>query len=290
MIKFLKVLCFSLFLTACNLPSAATPTMDRIATEVSIFLTATPLSQITETPELIIVTESNPTIVLTPSATYTDISPSATKTVENSPTATMTPLPTNPAIPMGNPAWVETFTKGTSFGISGEGYDDGNTKIIISDESLTMTSYNVNSWRGWRLASHKPANYYLKADFSVENCAGSDQYGIITQSPDYDSGYGYYFGLTCDGRYSIQKWNENGLTNLDGWNAAGSIRPGSNQANQIGILKYDQRYSFYINESLVSEVNDDYFKDAGYFGPFIAGLTTANFTIHLNDISYWNLP
>lgn len=288
--KLIGLLCFSILITACNLPIAATPTVDIIATEVSNLLTSTPFVQITDTPAVIVITESNPTLTPIPSATLLAATSTSTPTTENSPTNTLTPLPTNPAIPSGDPTWLDTFSKGTSFGISGDGYDDGNTKIIIRDDSLTLVSYNVNSWRGWRLASHKPANYYLKADFSVENCAGSDQYGIITQAPDYESGYGYYFGLTCDGRYSIQKWNENGLTNLDGWNAASAINSGSNQANQIGILKADQHYSFYINDLMVSEVTDDYFKDAGYFGPFIAGLTTANFTIHLNDIAYWKLP
>ncbi len=288
------LLIIAILLTSCNLPLSSTPTADIVATEVVNILTSTSQLEVSATAAVstpdVIVTQVTTFPTLEPSLpTETIVSPSPTE-VEPTLTGTATIVPTSALVPGGEPTWRETFENGTSFGINNEGYDDGNTRIFIEEDALKLVSINVNSWRGWRLASHKPQNYYLQAEFEVENCAGSDQYGLISQAPDYDSGFGYYFGLTCDGRYSVQKWNENGLANLEGWNESTAINSGANQQNQIGVLKSANIYQYFINETKVAEAQDDYFAVPGYFGPFIAGLSTPNFSVKLQEIAYWKSP
>jgi len=278
-------------LSACNLPLTNSNTPDLIATEVSNMLTNTPLqiesSESTRTPSPNKPVDTQPTIN---DSVVFSITPSITNTFTPSPTFTITASPTSANIPTGEPTWKDEFFSGTSFGINAEGYDDGNTIIFSQDDSLTLISVNKTGWRGWRLASHKPKNYYLKAIFITETCSGSDQYGIITQSPDYENGYGYYFGLTCDGRFSIQKWEENGLSNLEGWTESSQIKTGNTQTNSISILKSGENYKFFVNDFFVANVNDNHFSNPGFFGPFIAGLETPNFTVRLKEIAYWNLP
>lgn len=270
-----------LLLSACNLPINNNPTPDLLATEVSNLLTASPfassVTQITETDQLV--------EQLTPFSSATE-EPQPT----NTETATITPSPTPANVPTGSPTWFETFDNGTSFGISGSGYDDGNTKIYIESGSLILDSINGIGWRGWRLTNQKPVNYYIRAVFTTGDCSGSDQYGLLVQSPDYDSGFGIYFGLTCDGRFSIQKWDDSGLTNLDGWNTSSSIQSGSNQTNTIAILKSGSQYKYYVNDSVQSEVTSDSFTSPGFLGPFIAGLETPNFIVKIDEISYWKMP
>jgi len=286
MIKQVFLLGLAFLLSACNLPTTNSNSPDLVATQVSQILTLTSIVPPTDNVEtntdlpLIETPLPSPELINTPTFTET-IAPT------NTPENTITPIPTESLIPSGDPTWKDVFVNGTSFGISREGYDDGNTKIDIQDESLTLVSINASGWRGWRLASHKPTNYFLKAQFKIETCSGSDQYGIITQSPDYENGYGYYFGLTCDGRYSIQKWNENGLSNLDGWSTSSEILTGDIKVNTVSILKNGENYKFFVNNVLVSQVNDDYFKNPGFFGPFIAGISTPNFTVRLQEIAYW---
>jgi len=290
----LSLLIMVIFLASCNLPLSSTQTPDLIATEVANILTSTPFLEASLTAPIItpdvVVTEITPIPTKpAPTSILTVVSPSDTP-IEVSLTSTATYTPTSPIVPVGEPTWKETFETGTNFGINADGYDDGNTRISIEDGAMKMVSINVNSWRGWRLASQKPKNYFLKADFEIENCAGSDQYGLITQAPDFDSGYGYYFGITCDGRYSIQKWNENGLSNLEGWQTSTAINSGANQQNQIGVLKSANSYQYFINETKVAEVQDDFFAAPGFFGPFIAGLSSPNFTVKLYEIAYWLIP
>ncbi len=267
--------------TGCNLPNSPEISPDIIASQVANLLATTPALE-----EHMDIPTEVPTITI--QFTPEPIIPTETLTPTQEPSLTPTILPLG--IPTGPPNWIETFIDGTRFGLNAEGYDDGQTQIIVSDGSLTMTSISAIGWRGWRLTSQKPANYYLQANFKTKECAGSDQYGLVVQSPDFDSGFGYYFGLTCDGRYAFQKWEDSGLSNLQGWLNDQNIVAGANQNNSIGVLKSGNQYNLYINNISIGMVEDEKFSSPGYFGPFIAGVNTPNFSYQLDEISYWNLP
>lgn len=266
--------------TGCNLPNSPVISPEVIATQVSNLLTTTPaLDEPSDIPT------ENPTITI--QFTPEIILPSETAIPSQESAQTPTALPMG--IPTGAPNWTEPFDVGTRFGINSEGYDDGQTKIIVSNGFLTMTSISAMGWRGWRLTSQKPANYYMQANFQTNECVGSDQYGLVVQSPDYESGFGYYFGLTCDGRYAFQKWEDSGLSNLQGWINDQNIIAGSNQNNKIGILKLGNQYNLYINNISIVMIDDEKFSAPGYFGPYIAGVNTPNFSFQLDEISYWIL-
>ncbi len=268
-------------LTACNLPNSGAVDPDFVASQVAQLLTTTPKTGNSSEPTSVV-----PSITIQP--TEEVITPTETLSSTQEPSITPTILPQG--IPTGPPDWADSLTDGSRFGINPGGYDDGQTRITVSDGSMTLTSISALGWRGWRLASQKPVNYYLQAVFQTNDCAGSDQYGLVVQSPDYESGFGYYFGLTCDGRYAFQKWEESGLTNLQGWTNDGNIVAGPNQTNTIGILKSGDQYNLYINNISIVTLNDEKFSSPGYFGPYIAGVKTPNFSIKMDEISYWNLP
>ncbi len=278
---FLLTLILLASMTGCNLPNSGQINPDSVASQVAQLLTSTPvLENPSDLPSAV------PTITI--QFTEETTSPSETTSPTQEPSITPTILPQG--IPTGSPDWTDPLTDGSRFGINPEGYDDGQTKIKVTDGSLIMTSISAMGWRGWRLTSQKPENYYLQAIFQTADCSGSDQYGLVVQSPDFESGFGYYFGLTCDGRYAFQKWEENGLTNLQGWVNDVNIVAGSNQTNTIGILKSGNQYNLYINNNAIASVKDEKFSSPGYFGPYIAGVKTPNFSFQLNEISYWNLP
>lgn len=277
----LIILILSVNITGCNLPDSGDANPGAIASQVAQLLT--------KTPDFDIPMES-PTAVPTITIQFTEevIPTVVTASPTQEPSLTPTLLPQG--IPSGSPDWTDPLTDGSRFGINPGGYDDGQTKIDVSDSSLIMTSISALGWRGWRLASQKPDNYYLQATFQTKDCAGSDQYGLVIQSPDYESGFGYYFGLTCDGRYAFQKWEESGLTNLQGWINDPNIIAGPDQTNTIGVMKSGNQYNLYINAVSIVTVNDGKFSSPGYFGPYIAGVITPNFSFKMDEISYWKLP
>ncbi len=282
--KLAGILSFILFtcLTGCNLPNSTLPTPDLVASQVAALLTNTPAIEI-NTP----ITEIEiPTITILPSTE----TPKPTDTEIPTPQPSLSPSPITLDIPTGSPTWIDTFADGTRFGITSAGYDDGQTKIVVSGNSFVMTSITASGWRGWRLTSQKPNNYYLQANFQTSGCSGSDQYGLVVQAPDYESGNGLYFGVTCDGRYAFQKWSDGTLSNLQSWANDSNIHSGSDQTNMLGILKSGNHYSLYVNNGLITKLEDENFSSPGFFGPFIAGVNTPNFTVELLEISYWLIP
>lgn len=275
--------CLIMVLSACNLPLDSTePTgeINLIDTQVANLLTLTPQILNTESTDSDMEAPDNiPQPTQTP---HTEVS------LTPSPTITLTATPAG--IPTGPADWSDPLNNGSGFGIDSTGYDDGNTIIKIDNGTLKLTSLGGKGWRGWRLTSQNPNNYYLTTSIQTETCAGSDQYGMIVQAPDYENGYGYYFGLTCDGRFSIQKWDSGGLSTLAGWDQNTAIKSGSNQTNLIGILKSGNRYEYFINQVSVASMEDSTFSTPGYFGPFISGLVSPEFSIRVEEINYWKLP
>ena len=282
--KILAILIALLFigsLSGCNLPDSNSSNPDDLATQVAYLLTTTPMLP---SPQI-----EEPTLETTPEPVESTVE-LPTETMITEIENTITPTNVSFELPSGQPYWSDPFDDGTRFGINPEGYNDGQTRIIITDGNMELTSITGSGWRGWRLTSQKPSKYYMKADFLTQECSGSDQYGLVVQSPDYTSGFGYYYGLTCDGRFAFQKWEEGGLTNLQSWNIDPNINVGSNQANTIGIHKSGNQFYLYVNNVRIASIEDEKFLEPGYFGPFIAGVNTVNFTVIIQNISYWNLP
>lgn len=262
-----------IFLGSCNLPRAAqSPPPEQVAT----FVAQTLAAQLSETPPA--------TATLTPQASETPILITPTASV----TPTITALPGDPKIALGSPVWQNNLDSGSAFGLSGEGYQDDYTSISVSGGAMQLSSTSTVGWRGWRLCSQKPQNMYLEVTFRTRNCAGSDLYGLSFRSPDYNSGQGYYLGLTCDGRYSLSKWESNGSSSLINPTSNEAILAGPNQTNRLGIMANGSSLKIYINGKLLQELSDSAFGDGGHIGPFIAGYS-GNLSLEMDEIAYWNL-
>jgi len=63
---------------------------------------------------------------------------------------------------------------------------------------------------------------------------------------------GYLFGISCDGQYSLRKWDGKAgdkgvMTVLVNWTASPSIQAGSNKTNTIGFMAVGDRLILYAN-------------------------------------------
>jgi hypothetical protein len=285
-------------LAACGAPPPAEPTdlpEDLLNTQVAILLTATyaassptpdepapvetglpeptPTPQPTDTPEPPTPTSPPPTDTSTPTPTETA-----------TPRPTSTPMASDPRRLLGNPTWRDaTFRENQNWG---EAWDGEFTSGRFSNNQMILTSTGVD---GWTLTWPKPADFYIEMTATTGECAGSDRYGLIVRVPDsYDRGY--LVGLTCDGRYSLRKWNPdaNRYEVLIGWTASEHINAGSNQTNRVGLKAEGSRFEVYANGAFLAEASDSELKE-GRFGPFIGHDQTENFTIAISEIAYWAL-
>lgn len=267
-------------LAGCNYPGRATDNSGAVNTQVAVLLTQLPTS----------------TMEIAPTATPTLLQPSTvpqvTTTSTSAPSATSTVLPTatanqsDPALTLGDPTWTNPSDW------NGFYLDDSDSHIHItqSNNNLVLTALSPSGWHGWSMTYQKVQNLYLEGTFSVATCSGTDRYGLIFRAPDTSKGY--FFGVTCDGQYSLRTWESGGFdkTDLIAWTKSDQIQAGSNQTNKLGVKAEGSHYMLYVNGALVGQVDDSVYQNSGYFGAFISSSSTTNLTVTLSDLRYWQLP
>ena len=283
-----------LICSSCNFPDNSKPLSPQdIATAVASTLTAQPNnisnSGISTTP----IGEQQPQIgasqVLPVEILFT---PSATIIPTNgpTPTQTFTPTPEDPRQNFGEPAWRSSLDSGKAFGVSGSYQDDTGNEIQIQNGLMTMTNPNTGGYLMWRLTIPSPDNVYIEAKYISQNCFGNDQFGITFRAPDYSSGYGYYFGITCDGNFNLYRRDDGaGKTILLPLTPSPFIRSGSGQQNTLGVWMRSNNIKLFANGKLLQDISDLQYILGGHFGPYIMGYSGSN-SISLDDIAYWIVP
>jgi len=269
----------ALLLAGCNLPVSPagqpTPTVDLVATSVAELLTAQPSP-----------TTSAPGSAATQAPTDTPL-PSVTPSLPPTPTTPPNPTPTtnpgDPALSLGEPTWQDNLDTTKNFYL----YENDNTKIAADTGVMALTGINANGWLGWSLTyAQSSANFYLESTFRTHDCSGNDTYGTVFRANKENAGY--FFAVTCDGRYNLyaRDFNNNTDSELIPLTASSAIVAGSNQTNRIGILAQGGKLAFYANGALITEINDDTYTQ-GYFGAFVAASQTAGFRVDLDQVRLW---
>jgi hypothetical protein len=279
----------SLLLASCNFPliQPADNSAAAIATQVASVLTSTAQANIPESGDQNNGDQTSVTQEPKPEGGL------VTETIQ--PTATVTPTLTatitnDPATSLGSPVWSNSLDNGNAFGLSGSGDTNDFYALYVQGGYMVFNAYSANGYHTWRLTPGSLTNYYLEGEFLTGNCSGSDQYGLVTRASDYGSGYGYYFAITCDGRYALQQMDGSGLSAVTDWTTSTYLISGSNQRNRIGIWMNGNSIKLYINGNMVREVTDDSFTSGNIFGAFFAAYNNSGFTVSLDTIRQWNLP
>ncbi len=235
---------------------------------------------------------------LTTAPTFTPISTAipATETPTVAPTIapTFTPLPTqkstDPAIYLGKSIWNDSFDENKGWAVDTDAFSSAS----IANGVMTLIARTTLD--AWRLApTSSLGNNYVEAIFTTGVCQANDHYGLMFRVPVLEvADQGYQFGITCDGRYLLRKYDgkvgENGsMVSLIPWTISPEIRAGSNQTNRIGMMTINDRLIMFINGVLVGEFKDSSFPQ-GYIGFFLGSKTTKNFSIKVDNLAYWSNP
>ena len=285
-------LVLAMALSACNMPASQSPTEqtdDSMATEIAKILTGTPVT--------ILITPTADTGGL-PTATQEETEPPAVETTEAAPEDTATPTPTqtppitptatlsdtDPALTLGTPDWVDGMEDGDNWPT---GYNDY-TSIAFKDGYLKLTA--ETDLDGWRLTWPYLEDFYLEVKLQSPECSGSDHYGVMFRVPDNaNANKGYLFGITCDGKYSLRRWDGEKMVYPITWTASDAIKTGANVQNTLGVMAKDKNLALYINGQKVKEVVDDDFLE-GSFGLFVGSDNVEKLTVWVDQIRYWDVP
>ncbi len=245
--------------------------------------TATEEVAATATSPILMPTET-PTPTLTPS-----ITPGGTPVPEFQITATFAANDPRTMLPV--PSWTDTMDSSSNWPIGADMY----TTVDFSNGFMAFTGLQKDN--GWRLAINDVDNAYFEttAQFGPV-CQGMDKWGMMLRSPDRSTAdRGYWFNITCDGKFAFQRWNANppdgqtAVTNLIAWSTSGNIRPGANAVNRIGVLAKEDQFTLFINGTQVGQIEDDTFSSGG-FGILIGARETNHFMIYVDEMSYWLNP
>ena len=259
--------------------SAEFPNVTQLAPTVLAVETSTPAPS--PTAETTIQATAEATEQATETATPTE-------TQVANPTATSTLPASDPKAGLGNPDFVDTFKNADNWAV----YEDKHVSFDVNqaDDKLVMTAFNPDSWDGWMLSWPVLSDFYLEMTATSGDCSGLDRYGLVFRSVKSDTDYvGYLFGITCDGRYSLRRWNGEKFVPITEWTADDHVRSGANQTNRIGVYAQGDRISLYANSGLLEEVRDNTHEE-GKFGVFIGSVNTTDFTVRVDEIDYWELP
>lgn len=250
-----------------------------------------------------------PTNTSTPTITPTVPTPTVTKTSTPLPTDTPTPGPTftptitlapnDPRLWLGPPTSYDLMDgKNPWFWPTGS---DLFTSGEFANGKYVMKNLNVDRKAGWRLAIVEGTTYqYTEMTVTTgDTCAGKDSYGIVFRIPiRVEAMRGYVFTVSCDGNYRLWKWDgradnfKGEFTSLIGWTFSDVISPGPNQVNRVGVLAEDNIIKLYINGVMVNQTKDSTY-NGGFFGIVVdpgSDTTTTDFTIYVDDMSYWFIP
>lgn len=315
--RILPFLLIATLAAGCGGLTAPVPTPDdaMISTQVAAILT-------TEPTETLAVVESSPTAELptvaptdepkelptetatitfaptdTPTLAATEVLPTVAEnsaettapTVETTPDATLTPSADDPAVRLGTPTWTDDMTSDTNWPVGSDDF----TAVEFSDGAMKLTGLTTTD--GWRLALPQTSNVYLEMTFKTNACTGSDRYGMFFRVPEASNpNRGYLFGFSCDGKYSLRRWNaeigaKGEMVTLVNWAASPAILTGSNQTNRMGILAVGDRLVLYANGQKLTEVKDNTFT-SGYFGVFVGSRESTDLKINVEDVRYWDNP
>jgi hypothetical protein len=289
-----------LALSACGpqlTPEPFLPPENLVATQVAVLMTASPpvsvdpVTPVAETPPPSVFTAtpqvtSEPTPTQTPPPTETlepETSPTLLPLVSPTPTATLTAG--DPRQELGGATFQDrSFTVDRNWGGPWTGdFTEGR----FENNQLLLTSTGPD---GWAVTWPRPENFYLEMTAATSQCSGRDRYGLVVRAPEPPD-RGYLFGITCDGRYSLRRWDPDAgrYHIMFNWTESPHINAGSNQTNRVGLKVEGGRFAMYVNGHFLGEAFDDTLKE-GRFGPYIGHDQTERFTIAISEIAYWELP
>lgn len=215
--------------------------------------------------------------------------PEATEEATVEPTVEPTVESDDPAVFLGDPDWVDEMDQPVNWSLNASEYD------LASFENGVLKIKALNDLPGWRIANTGSlSKVYIEETVKMGECAGIDSTGLIfrvqqTGVDEYDQGY--FFAVTCDGKYSLRMWDGKAEKSvmLKTLTPSDLINKGKDQTNRLGVMTVGDSIMMYINGEQIGEVVDETYA-SGYFGVFINREKTEDYTIFVDQVSYWLDP
>ena len=196
-----------------------------------------------------------------------------------------TPIPGDPAQVLGTPDSKDTFDNANNWHL----YDNACFTSEITGGKYLMTAKGLPGVLCWEVTNTVVKDFYLETYYqNPPNCLLDDRYGIFFRTPDNQRGY--LFGISCDGRYMLTKWDGHTNETIIPGTASDQISFEPSQINRIGVLGQGSHFRLYANGTLLMDVDDGAFPGPGKIGYFIQSSNNQKYSVTFDNLSVWNLP
>ena len=167
--------------------------------------------------------------------------------------------------------WDEGFTTAK--------YRDGAYRLVINREDYMAWSYPVDGDKFEDVAIEVDAR-------QIEGSLDSSFGPIIRHQVDEEAYY--WFQISADGYYSVEKKWQGEWILLQAWEASGAIKQGLNATNRIRVVCYRDRFSFYVNGTHLVDLTDDTLR-AGVAGVAAGAYAEPPVVVDFDDLRVYAL-
>jgi len=149
------------------------------------------------------------------------------------------------------------------FGDPSSGWDVYNKDDTLAE--YANGEYRVGVYQANYVAWGNPTPGQELADFQVEVDARQaegpldNNLGLLVRYQADGENY-YWFEISSDGYYSVDLRQAEEWTTLVDWAASDAINQGIGATNHLKVVCAGNRFSFYANDTLLTEVSDDAFR------------------------------
>ena len=202
------------------------------------------------------------------------------------PTATAVPVypEGDPRSLLGDPDGVDTFDTTSNWTL----FNNECFQSNISGGQFLMTAKGMENTSCWTFSWPLLHNIYLETEAVVpETCQPDDRYGMIYRAPDNHRGYLY--GLTCDGRYSLNLFDGTSTSVLVAAATSPAVKTNAGDVNRLGVMVFGDEHILYVNGTRLATAFDSTYLNPGKIGYFVNASTTNPFTSAYNALAIWNL-
>jgi hypothetical protein len=228
--------------------------------------------------------EEAPTETLVPTNTPEPSAEPPSPTPEGA-TAAPTVDPSNPKASLGGADYTDNFNSKNYW----QEFDIASSKMQIKDGEMHFTIKNKASSARWSVSWLEIEDYYLEVKASTPaSCSGLDRYGIMFRAPDPNQGY--HFGVTCNGKYILTRWDGSNWVVLVNYTDSDKVNTGGNTSNLLGVYVVGDQIKLYVNDTQVASLTDGFFDGEYRYGLWAASADTDNFTVRFDNMNWWNVP
>ena len=114
--------------------------------------------------------------------------------------------------------------------------------------------HNYTFWALYENSINGPNIYEIECKRISGNMYRS--YGLIFGASDTAMDKFYFLNIFTQGFYYIGKWEGDNVTQIQDWQASGSLRTGYNRINKLKVVKAGTSYTVYINGTKVHQFTD----------------------------------